>query len=128
MKLTIVRGAACKCNFVPIFIPFLVLFEMMKLIICVAILIVASVCGLKGLRPIGSKRPVPLITDIASKGLRLTNLLKDNVNQKIGNVIHKLGHDATYHNVVLKVTKRSLTGRLPISLTVDLLLNKTVSF
>jgi hypothetical protein len=86
----------------------------MKLIICMTFLIVASVSGLKGLRSIGSKRPVPLITDIASKGLRLTNLLKDHVHQKIGNIIHKLGHDATYHNVVLKVTKRSLTGRWPV--------------
>jgi hypothetical protein len=90
---------------------FSAIFEMMKLIICMAFLIAASVSGLRSMRQIGSKHPVTPITDIASKGLRLTKLLKDHVNQKIGNVIHKLGHDATYHNVVLKVTKRPLTGR-----------------
>lgn len=52
----------------------------------------------------------PLGMEISAKGLPLSKILKERVEHKIGKVIDKLGQDATFHNVVLKVIKRSITG------------------
>lgn len=49
-------------------------------------------------------------TEITSKGLELTQLMKDRVESKIGKVISKLGTRAISSHVVVKVNRMPATG------------------